>query len=169
MIYLDMDGVLADFDGELLSRGVRNVSQHSPLHIPEDQWTQEQKELDARVKVEMEKPDFWLSIPVMRGAEELLATCRNIRPTKVLTATPRSTKWRDRIALHKRVWARQQLNIDYDDVITCLRHEKKDYAKAGYILIDDMPSNCQEWWDAGGMAILFTSAAEAIEKLKEIT
>lgn len=166
-IYLDMDGVLADFDRAMVARGV-----HAPSfefgHLPEAEWTQEQIRRDAQVRVEMAKPDFWPSLPIMPGARELLAVAAKLAGTAhlfILTATPRSNP--EQAAFHKREWAAKHLGFPAGRVLTCLRSEKRLHAAPGKILVDDLASNCAEWREAGGVAVHYADAPSAIGHLME--
>lgn len=164
-IYLDMDGVLADFDGAMALRGVGNSSGHF-LHLPKAQWSAEQLAADAAVRAEMLKPGFWPSLPVMPGARELLAVASQLVSPDclfILTATPRGDPAvRAAVAAQKTAWAADNLGFDHMRVLTCLRSEKRLHAGPGRILVDDLASNCAEWRAARGVAVQFTSAADAI-------
>ena len=50
----------------------------------------------------------------------------------------------------------------------CDPENKKNYANANSILIDDMQKNIDQWRAAGGIGILHTSAASTIEQLKKL-
>ena len=45
---------------------------------------------------------------------------------------------------------------------------KQKYAAPNHILIDDKPSNIEEWRSQGGIGILHTSATNTISQLKEL-
>lgn len=59
ILYLDLDGVLADFKKGLLHAAMRH--QHSPYRITED------KDVDELIKAE---PDFFKNLPAIPGAVE---------------------------------------------------------------------------------------------------
>lgn len=166
-IYLDMDGVLADFDGEIKRRtGVDRADFH---HLPENQWSEKDRQTDFLVRQEMGKEDFWPSLPKMPGAIGLIRTCWNAGcNVYILTATPRLTEWRDRIATQKRDWAWTNTGVYNVPVITCLRAQKSSYSGPGKVLIDDLKVNCEEWEAAGGAAIHYKSAEQAIKELEKL-
>lgn len=165
-LYLDMDGVLADFDAALRNRGVVD---DQPLfhHKPKDEWTDAQLALDAKVRACMESEDFWPSIPVMADARELwqFASTFNLY---VLTATPRETEHRARIEKQKRAWIQKHFGPFPDcRIIVCERSAKKEYAMAGRVLVDDLMPNCKEWTVAGGVAVQHRSTRETIHLLTQ--
>lgn len=168
-IYLDMDGVLADFDGAIEARGV-SPGDAGFIHRPLDEWTAEQRHRDKQVREIMELFDFWPSIPRMHGAFGLvMAAVLTVGEENVfiLTATPRVTAWRERITSQKRAWALEHLGFPSRQVITCLRAEKALRAGPRKLLVDDLPANCSEWEAAGGVAHLHTDAKSTIAKLLE--
>lgn len=175
-LYLDMDGVLADFDRAMANLGVKNENHF--IHLPVDQWTPEQKDLDRRVREHMETAEFWRTMPVMQDAFRLWSACEKFSPY-ILTATPRETNIRTTIDYQKRCWI-QAVFGPYPDsrIIVCLRSEKKRYATGGFrydfgveqnVLIDDMAANCAEWRKTGGFAIEHTDAESSIAKLTSYT
>lgn len=171
-IYLDMDGVLADFEAAVAAHGVpRSASDASFIHLPPEDWTPEQHERDACVHAVMERTSFWPSIPVMPGAMTLLLAAISLvgeENVYILTATPRRTEFRERCAKQKTAWAFQNLGFAPSHVITCLRSEKRTYAGPGKILVDDLQANCAEWTTAGGEAIWFESSGYAIAHLRKM-
>lgn len=166
-LYLDMDGVIADFNQNLRDFGVVDNETHF-IHKPRAEWTETQVDLDRRVRGVMELEDFWPSIPAMPGAFELWDYCKQF-DLHILTATPNITEWRDRIADQKRQWIQSMFGpFPGDKIHVCLRAEKAAFAGPTHLLVDDMPSNCTEWNAAGGMAILHSTAQNTIQHLKEL-
>jgi len=72
----------------------------------------------------------------------------------------------------KRVWVANNLpkeKIGFPiKLILAKRENKQDYSKPNRILIDDRADNVEEWKSKGGIGILHTSAADTIEKLKQL-
>lgn len=170
-IFLDLDGVLADFDAALVSAGLPEKTDDSFHHLPPSEWTDAQRNRDAMVRQVMERPDFWPSIPRMHGALGIvMASALTVGEENVfvLTATPRVTEWRARIAEQKTKWAMENLGFASRQVITCLRSEKAKWAGPHRILVDDLSANCDEWEAAGGVAIYHTDARSSVAKLLEL-
>lgn len=170
MIYLDLDGVLADFDAAVARRGVKNRTNF--IHKPKSEWTDADKDLDEQVRVCMSTEGFWENIPVMSGAHDLWTYCLPYRPV-ILTAKPKDAEYGPRVAKEKRAWVHKVFgDIQDDQFICCLRSEKQNFI--GHtdhrlqILVDDMEINCKEWVAAGGRAVVHTSAEDTIRKLDRI-
>lgn len=167
-IYLDMDGVLADFDGAIAVRGV--VAEYGYHHLPMAEWTPEQCSRDEQIRLIMDQPDFWPSLNVMPGALDLVLAAIDLVGREnvfILTALPRLTWHRERIAFQKTAWASAMLLFPPNQVITCLRADKQSYAGSGNVLIDDMAPNCAEWTASGGVAIHHADATTSIQRLRE--
>jgi 5'-nucleotidase len=154
-IYLDLDGVLADFD------------RHFVDHFGVESQTLDDASMWKKIN---SYPDFFANLPPMKDAmvlfDYVMSTWRS-EDVSILTACPRSN-YRN-AAIQKRVWVRKHLNENIT-VIPMLggvnkslfMHEPSD------ILIDDMEKNCSSWEELGGIAIVHKSAAETIAKLDEI-
>lgn len=167
-LYLDMDGVIADFDQNLRDFGVVDNETHF-IHKPRTEWTESQVALDLAVRGVMELEDFWPTIPPCPGAHELWDYCATSFELYILTATPNVTEFRERIAQQKRDWIQQHFGpFPNERIIVCLRAEKAKHAGPTHLLVDDMPSNCAEWNAAGGHAILHSSAKSTIHHLMEL-
>lgn len=166
MIYLDMDGVLADFDAAMLKRDIYNRNDF--IHKPRSEWTEDEANLSAAVERVMAEEGFWRGIPVMKGAHALWIYCRHSGlPFSILTARPNldGSEW---VGAEKRSWAETVFDVSDDQFICCLRHEKQKYAK-GNILVDDMERNCLEWEKSGGIAILHKGDWEdVLEQLDKV-
>lgn len=150
-VYLDMDGVLADFDQAVLNRGI--VNRHDFIHKPKSEWTAQERDVDVAVSRIMREPGFWEGIPVMKHAHNLVDILVELyQEVWILTARPNGDglEW---VAEEKKDWIRREFPSLFDDeFICCLRSEKAQYAKDN-MLIDDMENNCREWRKAGGVAI----------------
>lgn len=164
-IYLDMDGVLSDFDKALRLRGVVDNETHF-IHKPRDTWTPAQVDLDRRVRECMEDQSFWAGITICPGAYELWDYCKGF-DLHVLTATPEVTSIREAIAQTKREWIWDHFgHFPVEHIIVCRRAEKAAFSKPGHVLVDDMPSNCTEWLKGGGNSVLHSTAANSIHHLR---
>jgi 5'(3')-deoxyribonucleotidase len=167
MLYLDLDGVFADFDGQLVKYGVIKNDQ-TFHHTHPSTWTSSQTELSRRVEQCMGTPGFWEEIPLMDGAYELWDYCLQYHPV-ILTAIPSKPEWADCIIYEKNKWIDTYLGYNADRRI-CLRSEKKDFVKNGIkdILLDDTIQNVTEWCEAGGLGLLHTDVENSIRKLDYI-
>lgn len=177
MLYLDMDGVLMDFEGAIVAHGVQRYQEGAHwISRPREEWPAAMIAADIAYVEAMELPTFWSSIKPMADAHILWQFARTLQP-HVLTATPsdrpgcdKFTVLRDRIAQQKResIWGHFDPTFPADNINICLRHEKAAFAKLGSVLVDDTPGNCHEWEAAGGVAVLHKDALSTIRILQEI-
>lgn len=166
-LYLDLDGVFADFDGHLKSYGIhRNKTQNSH-HMPKHTWSDEQKAFDVEITKLMGLSGFWEAIPLCQGAYKLWDFCSLYHPV-ILTAIPTNPDWKEQITLEKNKWIDKYLGFRIPRII-CLRSEKQKYAGSYYdILVDDTIQNISEWTEAGGFGIFHTDIDNTIKKLQHI-
>lgn len=146
-LFLDLDGVLADFD-----RHVRELFGAAPSEMPVSKmWAAAER-----------APGFFETMPMTADGWELWEFTRPFEPT-ILTGLPRGN-W---AAPQKRRWVAEHLGPDVP-VITCMARDKCNYATAGAVLVDDTTKFADRWIDRGGIFVHHTSAAESIEELKRL-
>jgi hypothetical protein len=167
-LYLDMDGVLMDFNGHK-SRYLPPWEKREYHHLPRSEWTAEEAARDAELHTVMKRREFWTTMQPMPDAHVLWSYCRPLRP-KVLTATPTGAVYAACCANDKlkSIFTHFDSTFPVEDFHAVLRSEKRNHAMPGHILVDDMHANCVEWTEAGGLAILHTDAISTIRKLKEL-
>ena len=68
--------------------------------------------------------------------------------------------------LGKRLWVRN--NMPGTKLILAQAKDKQNYAQKDRILIDDRPSNIDQWRASGGIGILHISASDTIRQLKDL-
>jgi hypothetical protein len=145
-IYVDMDGVLADFDtGYRTMFGVES----SKLLDNVDWFAVRQAK------------GFYETLPPMPDMTVLWDYVRPHNPI-VLTGVPASVEEAPR---NKRAWVERHLGADVQ-VICCPSREKSLHACAGDILIDDWDKYRALWEGRGGIWIAHRNAAETIAELK---
>ena len=149
-LFVDMDGVLADFDTHHETIfGVRACKIADNVD-----W--------AAVRA---VPDFYLGIPPMEDLGALWTRIERYKPI-VLTGIPSAARVPE-AAENKRAWARRYLGDDVE-VICCRAKEKCLHAAPGDILIDDWEKHRHLWIRAGGKWITHISAAETDLALTEL-
>jgi 5'-nucleotidase len=152
-IYLDLDGVLADFDTHFV-----------------EYFGVDPQSLDDDVMWGMINGyhDFYANLPLMKDAMELFDKIAwNLEyDVTILTACPRSN-YRN-AAIQKRAWVRKHLS-EMITVIPMMGGVNKAMFmhEPGDILIDDMEKNCKAWEEMGGKAIIHKNATDTITKLKD--
>lgn len=150
-LFVDLDGVLVDFEkGFEQAFGIRHDS------VPENiMW-----------QMINERERHWHDLPAMPGAIRLWTRLIAFKPT-ILTGCPRSIGFKHADA-GKRAWCERELTYE-TPVITCASRDKPKFmVKRGDVLIDDMTKNTYRWELAGGRAIHFENAEQAIAKFEAI-
>jgi predicted kinase/5'(3')-deoxyribonucleotidase len=147
-LFLDLDGVLADFDGFI------------------------ERELGIVNNRENEAPDFWDRVRSYAGrlyrdmeplphATELYQRLKPYRPV-ILTGVPFSLPT---AAQDKREWVKAHIDPDVQ-VVTCKSRNKSKYMLPGDVLLDDWEKHKAAWTDKGGVWITFTGDVEkAVEEV----
>ena len=144
-LFLDMDGVLADFDGHYEA-----VFGHPRRRG--SGWA------DVRTV-----QDFYFHIPPMPDMLELWEFCAPYTPT-VLTGTP-STVSQARNNKHR--WVETWLPPG-TPIICCSARGKSMFMKPGDVIVDDHDEYRHLWEEKGGIWVLHTSAKDSIKQLKKI-
>ena len=146
-LYLDCDGVLADFDkGATALLGLRPRA-YEKRHGAVRFW---QKLAKA--------PDFYFGLPLMPDAMELFEAVRHLDPI-ILTGLPRGN-W---AADQKVRWAAQY--FPGTRIITTLARDKRNHAKEGDVLVDDQSKHRHLWEEVGGVFIHHKNAEDTLEQL----
>ena len=151
-IYSDMDGVLTDFDKAFMEvSGGIFPSEYEKNFGKDGFW----KLIDA------EGADFWEKMPWMPDGKTYWDYIKEYNPI-LLSSPSRSSTSR----LGKRLWVKN--NLPGTKLILAQAKDKQNYAQKDRILIDDRPSNIEQWRASGGVGILHTSASDTIKQLKDL-
>ena len=159
-IYLDMDGVVADFDKRFEDLSGMMPQEYVDKNGLEEFWDL----IDEKHKVA-----FWRGIELMPGAEKLVSYVSK-HPFEMLTAP--SIKKQSIIG--KGLWIKDKVGTLYSTKpkVTYRSAKQKHTVKPNLtkfdILIDDKGSTIDRWNAAGGTAILYQSADQVINDLKEL-
>lgn len=145
--YLDMDGVVADWESaaaEFLGRPMRDPDTLTHYRNTVEEW--------ARIKTQTR---FYRTLPLMQRVEELVHLARQYRDTLgwqllFLTAVPAKDDihW----AFYDKVLWAQDHFPDIPVHFGPHSYDKFKHCSAGDILVDDRPDNCAQWREAGGTA-----------------
>lgn len=147
-LYLDCDGVLADFD-----KGATAV-----LGLPPDDY-EKRHGLGRFWQKLAQAPDFYFGLPLMDDAMELFDAVKHLHPV-ILTGLPRGN-W---AADQKVRWAARY--FPGTAIITTMARDKRDHAKDGDVLVDDQLKHRNLWEEVGGVFIHHKNAQRTIEALK---
>lgn len=138
-VYVDMDGVLADFFSELAKMASYPVTNWSNM---------DQRDIERALK-SVHKTDFFGRLPKFPQSNTLLQSITNIAGGFSILSSPLNGDEEHTSAL-KRQWLEDNIPFDPDEII--ITHDKAAYA-AGNILIDDYHVNIHKWEAAGGYGI----------------
>lgn len=169
MLYLDMDGVLMDYDSHVAGWLQPLWNGRVYHNLPESEWTEEEATNDRRYKDAMADQTFWRTMKPMADAHLLWGFARTLEP-RILTATPHGATYAARCATDKLHTIHQHFDPVFpaEHFHAVLRSDKRLLAKQGHILVDDMAPNCADWEAAGGTAILHKNALTTIRILQEV-
>ncbi len=151
-IYSDMDGVITDFDKQFmeLSDGI-----HPSVYDKKEGLDKFWGLIDGG------GVGFWVGMPWMEDGKTYWDYIKKYEPI-LLSSPSRSQISR----LGKRLWVKHKL--PGTKLILARAKDKQKYSGENKILIDDRPSNINEWRSQGGIGILHTSASDTISQLKEL-
>lgn len=152
-IYLDLDGVVADFVSRCLTclEHLR-PSGSPPLSADQvDRW-----DIETLMGISLDtfwkgiaNEEFWVGIQAYSWAQNLLRGLENVGHVVILSSPGACPV----AAAGKMRWLARTPGFSGLELV--LTQHKHHLAGAGKILIDDSEKNCKAWEDHGGHAILF--------------
>lgn len=156
-IYLDMDGVLADFFAEYAK--LAGVTSGSYRDIP-----------PAKVDPTLNKmigTDFFARLPMFPSAQKLMQLVLNYTDHYSICSSPLRGDHKNS-EHHKRVWISKHLNPQPKDIVITGRKSKWATQPDGTpnILIDDRGKNISDWIAAGGYGIKYQADEDSLESVK---
>lgn len=132
-IYLDLDGVFADFNG-----GFKKLTGSEPKEVAKKVlWSSIYK-----------ADHFFYNLEVIPDSKKLWEFVKPTHPI-FLTGLPSSIEGRD----DKVRWVHKHYGPQYE-VIVLPKKEKRKHAAPNHILVDDTAANVSEWKADGGIGIL---------------
>lgn len=152
-IYLDMDGVLCDFD-----KRFRELFGHPPDEVKgtftkSSHWK------------EFVDGDNFATLDWYPGGKELLKYLNNFNvPIEILSSSG-GHEFYEIIANQKTRWLRNN-GINFTANIVPGKRYKKDFADPYHVLVDDTERNVIEFIEAGGFAILHKEIDHTIATLE---
>ncbi len=149
-LYLDCDGVLADFD-----RAATDLLGMPPRAFQKRRGTGTFWRELAR------HPDFYGTLPLMPDAMRLFEAVRHLNPV-ILTGLPLG-KW---AAPQKVRWAAE--HFPGVRIVTVMAVDKRNHAQEGDILVDDQMKHAHLWEAAGGIFLHHENAQSTLSKLRAL-
>lgn len=155
-IFLDCDGVLADFNaGARLALGT-DADDYEKRHSIGGLWK------EIRNYRNPQGQGFFRSLPLMADARELFDGVKHLKPT-ILTGCPFGN-W---APPQKLAWAAQ--HFPGTEMITCMARDKiRHLEHPGDVLVDDKTKFQAIWEEGGGIFVHHTSARDSLAQLRDI-
>jgi len=161
-LYLDMDGVLADFESVaqklLKAKNFPNLSDNHWVKNPGELW-----------EYLISSKNFWENLPMLPEGKRLWRYVREYKPN-ILSAYP--DFYQKEAVEGKKKWL--ELHIGSSNLGTINIVSRKEKAKFAMshgkqnVLVDDFVKNIVEFNAAGGIGIQFINSTQAINQLKSI-
>ena len=161
VIYLDMDGVIADFFG-----GVEKM--YGVKHWKELTSVKTGGDLKQEVIDRITGSDFFSTLPKFPTADGLIQLIKSATGGHFSILTSPLIGDHENSAAQKKVWIAKNIERP-DEVIVSGRKEKWAKQKDGTpnILIDDRPVNIERWEAKGGFGILYQANKDSIIKVQQ--
>jgi hypothetical protein len=158
IVYVDMDGVLANFTKAYVE--FTGVPESKWITITRNDWQRLQQDWST----------FWSDLEPMPFALELWRVVQPYHPC-ILTATPPS--WPS-ASVGKRIWCRRVLpKFGYSPAQQFHAVQRKDKQKFARqadgtpnVLIDDHRPNIDEWTAAGGHGVIYIPSSAMVQSIR---
>ena len=151
VIFLDMDGVLVDFDKQFKELTGMMPREFEAQNGIEKFWE----------TIDGAGVGFWRGMKWMPGGEELYNRASQFKHY-LLSSPSRSEVSK----IGKRLWRKDK--TPNTKLYLARSYNKRKFAAPNHILIDDRESNIQQWRDAGGIGILYKSAEQVNAELDKL-
>ena len=152
-IYLDLDGVVADFS-----------KRYKELYHMEPREAEKHKKFDVQFKEFIANQEF-ATLDLMPDAMVLVNFLKTLPiPTEILSSTGRQDSY-ESISEQKRIWLDTH-NITFKQNFVPGKRFKYKFATPDSIIIDDTLSVIEDWRNAGGIAIWHHTIPETLSILK---
>jgi 5'(3')-deoxyribonucleotidase len=150
-VFLDLDGVFADFDAR-----VKHLTGKHPSQLDRNRlW-----------KMVNSDKRFFAELELIEGCMVLWEATRDLEPI-FLTGAPSSKTFQEQ----KREWVARIFGPEFI-VHVVPKKLKQEFSGPHKVLIDDTPENIEQWIARGGHGILHTgnheSTVQALRRLQEL-
>jgi hypothetical protein len=148
-IFLDMDGVITDFNKELSHILKKPIKKDFDFGNDPKIWG----------AINRAGKNFWYHMPWTSNGHKLWEALEAYEPT-ILSAPSNHPSSK----VGKKEWLEENL----PDVPYIIEQKKEKYAGKNKILIDDREKNIKKWEEAGGIGILHKDTETTLDKLNKI-
>lgn len=158
-VYLDMDGVIADFFG-----GVERL-------YGVDHWKQltsdKTKDLKQEVIDRIAGTDFFAHLPKFPTADTLIDMIKKFTGGRysILTSPLRGDN--ENSGYYKKIWIGKNITKPDDIIVTGRKESYATKNGVSNILIDDRPINIEKWRAKGGYGILYQANKDSLSKISQ--
>ncbi len=152
ILYVDLDGVLSDFDKQFESLGYGSIDDVANKYGSKRPW----------IIIEKKGVSFWSEMPWMPDGKILWSRIKRYKPT-ILSAPMNNESSK----IGKRLWVNKKLGKHVKLILEPSK-TKKRYATPKSILIDDREDNIKGWNDSGGIGILHRNTKTTLLELSKI-
>ena len=153
ILYLDMDGVLANFE----KWAIDNIGICWKEEIEKDKWGKL-----------FNYPNLYIELPPMDYAKELYDVCcditKNRDSVQLLTAIPSRVRFKD-CAKHKIEWARKFIHPNIKVNFGPYAEDKQYHYRTSDILVDDAERNIEQWKGIGILHVSFENTVRSLLKI----
>ena len=149
-LFLDADGVLADFDAGATALLGMTPAQFEARHGRRDFWRRIAK-----------APNFYGTLPEMRDARRLFAAVEHLEPT-ILTGLPLGN-WAAPQKVH---WA--ATHFPGVPIVTCMARDKHKHMQPGDVLVDDRENHRAAYEAESVLFIHHKNAEDSLRQLAKI-
>ena len=173
-IFFDIDGVLGDFDTSAANvPGYSSGVNKSSKLLSDAELYNKKRNWRAIEKV----PNFWLNMKPVMNINLLLDYAQSCGEMFVLSKVPGADKFAggegyvQEIINAKQQWIQKYFSqYFYPKNVFICQGDKVEFMNPGPkdVLIDDRYENIVNWYDAGGMGILFKNPSRAMRELQLI-
>lgn len=149
-LFLDCDGVLADFEAGSVAMLGMLPAEFEKRHGKRAFWREV-----AHTK------DFYFRLPLMADARKLFDAVAHLDPI-ILTGLPLGN-W---AAPQKVRWA--ELHFPGVHIITCMARDKYRHMRGADVLVDDRADHSDKWEAAGGIFVHHRDARSSLRQLADL-
>lgn len=142
-VYLDMDGVLADFERSFKAKHGMLCQDFEDKYGEREFWEAVYRD-----------PYFFKTMQPMPMFREVVVMCQNLVPDDKVTILSSPSRVNTSLCIaQKREWLDMFVGYGFPAIF---EREKHKYAAMGNLLVDDHEGKCEKWIEAGGIAHHYT-------------